>query len=107
MLPQQSGLVEARGSRSSRSYHLSSAVYRRLGEKADYIRTRGFEPIQREQMVLQYVKAHGSISRAEVMELCKLGKDQAYRLIRKLFKDGLLARTDNRGRGCRYKGKAR
>ena len=42
----EAGLVEPRGERKGRSYHLSAATYRRLGEKAAYVRQRGFEPVQ-------------------------------------------------------------
>jgi ATP-dependent DNA helicase RecG len=66
------GLVEARGERKGRTYHLSAATYRRLGLPSAYVRRRGFEPIQQEQMVLQYIDRFGSISRKEVAELCHL-----------------------------------
>ncbi|MEW5935345.1 MAG: ATP-binding protein, partial [Bacillota bacterium] len=56
------GFLEMRGERKV-SYHLSAALYRALGEPAQYVRARGFEPIQHEQMVLQYARKHGSISR--------------------------------------------
>lgn len=96
------GLVEARGERRGRSYHLSAATYRRMGEKAGYVRQRGFDPLQQEQMVLQYVKSHGSISRAEAAELCQLTEPQAYRLLQRLTRSGALAPSGRRGRGVRY-----
>ena len=37
-------------------------------------------------MVIRYIKEHDSIKRAEIMELCHLNKDQAYRLIKLLIK---------------------
>lgn len=80
----EAGLVEARGERKARIYHLSSATYRRLGQKAEYVRQRGFEPLQQEQMALQYVKMHGRITRREVSELCQIGPYQASRLLAKL-----------------------
>jgi ATP-dependent DNA helicase RecG len=39
-------------------------------------------------MVLRYVNEHGSIKRADVMELCRITKDQAYKLLRRLCDDG-------------------
>jgi ATP-dependent DNA helicase RecG len=63
-------------------------VYRRQGGKADYVRQAGFDPIQQEQMVLTYIDKHGSIKRAEVMELCRINKDQAYRVLDRLKKNG-------------------
>jgi ATP-dependent DNA helicase RecG len=84
------GLVEARGERKGRTYHLSAATYRRLGVPAAYVRRRGFEPIQQEQMILQYVQAHGRITRRETAELCQIGPFQATRLLQKLVKQGKL-----------------
>ena len=88
----EAGLAEARGERKGRSWHLAAATYRRLGEKAAYVHQRGFEPMQQEQMVLQYVAKHGRITRAEAAELCKLSPDQAYRLLQRLTESGGLTR---------------
>ncbi|MBI3973936.1 MAG: putative DNA binding domain-containing protein [Chloroflexi bacterium] len=84
------GLLEARGAGKGRGYHLSAATYRRLGEPAAYVRQRGFEPLQQEQMILQYVRAHGSITRAQAAELCQISLFQATRLLSKLVKEGKL-----------------
>lgn len=87
----EAGLIEARGERKGRTWHLSAATYRRLGERAAYVRQRGFEPIQQEQMVLQYVRAHGRITRREAAELCQLEPRQARRLLARLVASGKLA----------------
>ncbi len=86
----EAGLVESRGERKGRTWHLSAAVYRRLGASAAYVRQRGFEPLQQEQMVLQYVEKHGRITRREAAELCQLSPDQAYRLLVRLCEAGQL-----------------
>jgi ATP-dependent DNA helicase RecG len=86
------GLVEARGERKGRTYHLSAATYRRLGMTAAYVRRRGFEPLQQEQMILQYLRAHGRITRGEAAELCQISVDQAYRLLQRLVDQGQLVR---------------
>jgi len=98
----ETGLVEARGERRGRVYHLSAATYRRLGEKAAYVRQRGFELLQQEQMVLQYVEKYGSISRHEAAELCRISNSQAYRLLDRMVRRGILVRIGTRGRGVRY-----
>ncbi|MGE5551792.1 MAG: ATP-binding protein, partial [Bacteroidota bacterium] len=77
----ETGLVEQRGERKGRMYHLSSATYRKLGDKAAYVRQRGFEAIQQRQMILQFVDKHGSISRSEAASLCRINSTQAYRLL--------------------------
>jgi len=99
----ETGLVESRGERKGRFWHLSATAYRRLGQKAAYIRQRGFEPLQQEQMVLQYVEKHGRISRREAAELCKITGSQAYRLLDRLAEQGLIVREGERGRGVSYR----
>ena len=99
----EAGLVEERGQKKGRTWHLSAAAYRALGDKAAYVRQRGFEPLQQEQMVLQYVEKHGNITRREVAELCRISLPQAYRILIRLSEQGLIAREGNRGRQVNYK----
>ncbi len=84
------GLVEARGERKGRTYHLSAALYRRLGNPADYVRVRGFEDIQHQQMVLTFVRSHGRITRSQAADLCQLDPARASRLLRSLRDQGHL-----------------
>jgi ATP-dependent DNA helicase RecG len=95
------GLVEASGDGRSRRYQLSAATYRRLGEGAAYVRQRGFEPLQQEQMVLQYVQAYGRITRREAAELCRMSVQQATRLMLGLVRAGKLERH-GAGKGTWY-----
>ncbi len=92
----EAGLIEERGHRRGRTWHLSAATYRALGEKAAYVRQRGFEPLQQEQMVLQYVEKHGRITRREAAELCRIGPYQATRLLARLVESGRLSRHGKR-----------
>ncbi|RCK72531.1 MAG: ATP-dependent DNA helicase [Anaerolineae bacterium] len=86
----ESGLVEERGQKKGRAWHLSAATYRALGEKAAYVHQRGFEPLQQEQMVLQYVEKHGRITRHEAAELCRIASYQARDLLARLVQRGEL-----------------
>src|SRR5665647_1854932 len=95
------GLIEERGSGRGRRYHLSAAVYRALDSRAAYVRVRSFEPIQQEQMVLTYVRAHGSITRSEASGLCSMSPVQASNLLRRLAREGTL-RMEGAKRGSRY-----
>ncbi|MBC7246433.1 MAG: putative DNA binding domain-containing protein [Actinobacteria bacterium] len=99
----EAGMVEARGERKGRTWHLSAATYRRMGESAAYVRQRGFEPLQQEQLVMQYIDNHGRITRREAAELCRISGPQAYRLLDKLWKSGRLMREGERGRGVAYR----
>lgn len=96
------GLVQAHGIKKGRTYTLSPAVYRTLGQAADYIRQVGFDPLQQEQMVLSYVDQHGKIRRQDVRDLCQLSPDQATRLLQRLVKAGRLLRTGTQ-KGAFYK----
>ncbi len=97
----EAGLAEARDERKGRTWHLSAATYRRLGEKAAYVHQRGFEPMQQEQMVLQCIEKHGSIGHGEVAELCRLSPPQAYRLLKRLEKEGKCRQTSSSTKGVR------
>lgn len=97
----EQGWVEARGERKGRSWHLSAAVYRALETPSGYVRVRGFEPLQQEQMILSFVGAHGRISRAQAAELCSIAPAQASRLLGRLTDDGKLVRRGER-RGSHY-----
>lgn len=61
----------------------------------------GFDKIQQESMVLQYVGAHGRIARRDAVELCNLSEDQASHLLRRLTEKGKLDQK-KRGRGTFY-----
>ncbi|MGH2586144.1 MAG: ATP-binding protein [Dehalococcoidia bacterium] len=90
------GLVVSRGERQTRSYHLSASTYRRLGAEAEYVRQRGFEPLQQEQMVLQFVQAHDRITRGQVAELCQMSSLGARALLARMVRRGLLQQRGTR-----------
>lgn len=82
------GLVEARGERRARTYHLSAATYRRLGTESSYVRQRGLEPLQQEQMILQYLGKYGRISRSQTAEMCQISVFKAGRLLKRVRSSG-------------------
>lgn len=94
------GLIEARGTRRP-VYHLSAAVYRALGEAQGYVRARGFEPLQQEQMILQYVDNHGSITRGTAAELCRVDPREARQRLKRLVERNELVVVGSR-RTARY-----
>lgn len=97
----EQGLLEARGERKGRSYHLASSVYEQLGEQAQYVRTRGFDALQHEQMVLTYVEKYDTIRRSDVVGLCQLEPAQATRLLSRMVDSGKL-RMRGEKRGAHY-----
>ena len=84
----EAGLVEAHGTGRARTYTLSAKVYQHAGQEAAYVRQAGFDKLQQEQMVLKYIDTHGSIKRADVIDLCHLTPPQAYRLLKRLKEQG-------------------
>ena len=97
----EAGMVEAHGVKKGRTYTLSARVYRSMGQEAGYIRQAGFDTIQQEQMVMQYVRTNGRIKRQEAIDLCHLGPFQSTRLLDKLVKSGQLERYGKK-RGAYY-----
>lgn len=96
------GLIEPKGEKRGRVYHLAARLYARFGDPSGYIRTRGFEPIQQEQMILQYIDVHGKITRSEVSDLCHINEDQAYRRLQKMCKKNLLEMSGRPPKGAYY-----
>lgn len=84
------GTLEARGEARGRTYHLSAAAYRALGEEAAYVRAHGFEPLQQEQMIVNYVDAHARITRSQAAELCQIAPRQARAVLKRLVDRGEL-----------------
>ena len=82
----EAGLVQPHGTGRGRSYTLSPKVYQAIGKELEYTRQAGFEKLQQEQLVLNLVQQRGKVQRKDVMDLCQLNKDQAYRLLKKLSK---------------------
>ena len=81
------GLVRAHGNGGNRRFTLSPSVYRELGQKAEYVRQAGFEPIQHVQMIKTYLREHGEIRRKEVADLCQIAPREAGRLLERMVKD--------------------
>ncbi len=94
----ESGVLEGRDEKRERLYHFSAATYRALGEPAAHVRLRGIEPIQREQMILQFVDSHGRITRSQAADLCQVGPREARAALERLVKRGdLVVRGERRG----------
>lgn len=88
----ESGLLRAHGNGKGRHFTLSPAVYRELGQKAEYVRQAAFEPIQQVQMVKNYLRENGQIRRAEAADLCQLAPREAGALVERMVKNGDIVR---------------
>ena len=98
----EAGLAQAHGATRGRTYTMAAGVYQADGDKAAYVRQLGFSSLQHEQLVLNYVRTHGTIRRAEVIELCRLSDGQAKDLLKRMKMHGLLA-LEGGGRGSVYR----
>ncbi len=98
----EAGLVQAHGATKGRTYTLAPGVYQADGDKAAYTRQTGFSALQHEQLVLNYVRQHQAIRRADVMELCRLSEGQAKELLKRMKASGQL-QLEGAGRGALYR----
>lgn len=97
----EAGVLEGRGERQQRVYLFTAATYRAIGPASAYTRAAGFEPLQQEQMVLAHLRAHGRITRLDVIDLCQSTPDRAKWLLHKLLQRGSIVRLGT-GRGTYY-----
>jgi ATP-dependent DNA helicase RecG len=95
------GLLEVRGNGRSRRYHLTAGFYRAAQDPNAYIRIRAVDPIQQDQMVLQFVQTYGTITRGQVAELCMLTPVQARTVLQRLVSEDWLEMRGER-RGAHY-----
>ncbi|ALG86315.1 DNA glycosylase AlkZ-like family protein [Gordonia phthalatica] len=97
----EKGILESRGTGRSRKYHLTARFYDLAQDRNAYVRVKGADPLQQERMILDYVSAYSSISRAQAAELCQITPPQASRILKQLATDGRLALRGER-RGAHY-----
>ena len=99
----ESGLVEAVGRGSTRSFMLSSKVYRESNESIQYVRQTGIDSVAYPEMVLKLAKTQGgTLTKQDVSELLKVTPEQAYSIIKKLVAEKKLCRECG-GKYARYK----
>lgn len=99
----ESGLIEAVGRGSTRSFMLSSKVYRESNESIQYVRQTGIDSVAYPEMVLKLAKTQGgTLTKQDVSELLKVTPEQAYSIIKKLVAEKKLYRECG-GKYARYK----
>ena len=95
------GIVKARGAAPRQTFRLSEAAGQRIGDRKDAGEGRTASA-RHDERVCRYVDEHGLISRKEAAELCAIDAPRAYRLLKKMERDGVLRRVGAAGRGARY-----
>ncbi len=96
------GLVQGVGEKSARHYILSPTVYQRLNASSEYVRTKGFDRIQQEQMVITRLKEHGKLTRSDVMELCTITGSQTTKMLKKMTEKYPTIQQRGKGKGTYY-----
>ena len=96
------GVVEASGSGISRSYILSSKVYKADDALPAYVRQNNISATRQRGLVLELAeKNDGEVTSSEVMDLLGLSYISAYRLLKKMEDEGKLMH-EGKGRSSRY-----
>lgn len=80
---------------------LSAALYEISGNKAGYTRQKGWTSIQEKEMIIAHFENFQTITRKEVMELCKCNKDHATWLLQQLRKENKI-KLSGTGRNSQY-----
>ncbi len=98
----ESGVVEAAGSGVSRSYILSSKVYKEANALPAYVRQSNIAATRGKGLVLELAEKNGGeVTTSEVMELLGLSYISAYRLLKKMEGEGKM-RHEGNGPSSRY-----
>jgi len=94
------GLLEAKGSKKGRVYHLSAWVFKQLGRPTAYVHRRGIEGVRQEELVMQMAYKYRKVTRGDVLQLFpNLTGRQASHLLQKLVQSGRLRpKGSKRGR---------
>ncbi|GJF16798.1 ATPase AAA [Mycolicibacterium cyprinidarum] len=95
------GILEARGVGRSRKYHLTARFYDLAQDRNAYVRIKGADPLQQERMVLDYVKAYGSITRSQAAQLCQTTPTQGRAILKRLVDEKRL-KLEGFRRGAHY-----
>lgn len=96
------GLLEGVGERKGRTYHMAAPLARQLGSAVGYVHAHGVDRLRHAALVLEFVQAHGRVTRSEAMALCGLTGDQAGRLLKAMCRSGKLVRQGSPPRWTFY-----
>ena len=83
----ESGLIDAMGSGRGRAYVLSAKAYK---DPIQHVRQTDIDAVRYKELVITLARRKEYITRRDVIELLHVSPSQAYRLLKKLVKEGLL-----------------
>ena len=91
------GLLETSG----KEYMLTARVYEAVKSDVEYTRDKKVQYIRAKEMIAEYIKMHGSITKVTVQELCGFSEQQARRALEKMQKENIIKLT-KAGRYAKY-----
>ena len=91
------GLLETSG----KDYMLTARVYEAVKSDVEYTRDKKIQYIRAKEMIIEYIKMHGSITKATVQELCGFSEQQARRALEKMQKEKIV-KLVSAGRYAKY-----
>jgi ATP-dependent DNA helicase RecG len=80
------GLIELCG----KDYMLTARVYDAIKSDVEYTRDKTVRYIRAKEMIFEYIKKHGFITKSTVQELCGFSEQQARRTLEKMKKEGII-----------------
>ena len=78
------GLIVTSQKRDQKIYELSLEMKKKLGLPVGPARLDGFDIIRQEELVMEYISAHGRITRGEVMLLLEISDTKARRVLERM-----------------------
>lgn len=91
------GLIELSG----KDYMLTARVYEAVKSDVEYARDKTVQYIRAKEMIVEYIKKHGFITKATVQELCGFSEQQARRALEKMKREEII-KLANGGRYAQY-----
>lgn len=91
------GLLETSG----KDYMLTARVYEAVKSDVEYTRDKKIQYIRAKEMITEYIKMQGSITKVTVQELCGFTEKQARNTLEKMHREGVI-KLANSGRYAKY-----
>lgn len=80
----------------------SGEIFRTLFGVDLYIRIHGSDPAVQEHIILEYVRAHGQVSRDKLAKTLIITRDQSRRIIERMVRSGVLQAVKKSPRRLMY-----
>lgn len=84
-----------------KDYMLTARVYEAVKSDIEYTRDKTIQYIRAKEMIIEYIKKHGSANKSTVQELCGFSEQQARRTLEKMQKEYII-KLANGGRYAKY-----